>query len=87
MQTSLLRQYAFDGAEVTVFSIGQPNGNFPLLSFGDHPTLGTPCWYLHPCETGPAVEEIVKAAEKDTGHLPWLEAWFLILSSVVDLCA
>ncbi|KIJ20180.1 hypothetical protein PAXINDRAFT_22481, partial [Paxillus involutus ATCC 200175] len=83
MQTSLLRQYAFDGAEVTVFSIGQPNGNFPLLSFGDHPTLGTPCWYLHPCETGPAVEEIVKAAEK--GHLPWLEAWFLILSSVVDL--
>ncbi|KAF8231848.1 hypothetical protein L208DRAFT_1398182, partial [Tricholoma matsutake] len=23
----------------------------PLLSQGDHPTLGTPCWYLHPCQS------------------------------------
>ncbi|KAF9226478.1 hypothetical protein BS17DRAFT_485726, partial [Gyrodon lividus] len=89
MQTSLLRQHAFDTSQVTVFSIGQSNANFPLLSLGDHPTLGTPCWYLHPCEIGPAVEEIVKAAEEDTliqgRRLLWLEAWFLILSSVIDL--
>ncbi|KAF9247225.1 hypothetical protein BU15DRAFT_38575 [Melanogaster broomeanus] len=85
MKTSLLRQHAFDGADMTVFSIGQTDSNFPLLSFGDHPTLSTPCWYLHPCETGPAVDAILKATQEDRRHMFWLEAWFLVLSSVVDL--
>ncbi|KIJ70170.1 hypothetical protein HYDPIDRAFT_79298, partial [Hydnomerulius pinastri MD-312] len=89
MRTPLLRSHAFEGTEVTPFSIGQSSSNFPLLSFADHPTLGTPCWYLHPCETGPAVEEIMKATQEDAQvldphRLRWLETWFLVLSSVVD---
>ncbi|KAG8218730.1 hypothetical protein J3R82DRAFT_4399 [Butyriboletus roseoflavus] len=88
MHTSLLRKHAIDGMEATAFSIGDPTSNFPLLSFGDHPSLGSQCWYLHPCETGSAVEEML-AAWPDAGSQDsarhWLEAWFLVLSCVVDL--
>lgn len=90
MHTSLLRKHAIDDMAVTPFSIGDPTSNFPLLSFSDHPSLGSQCWYLHPCETGRAVEEIL-AAWSDAGsqgltrHVRWLEAWFLVLSCVVDL--
>lgn len=89
MHTSLLRKHAFDGMLATASSIGDSASNFPLLSFGDHPSLGSQCWYLHPCETGPAVEEMLAAwsgAPQDSaGHVQWLEAWFLLLSCVVDL--
>ncbi|KAG9317548.1 hypothetical protein JVU11DRAFT_1754 [Chiua virens] len=90
VHTSLLRKHALDGMEVTAFSIGDPTSNFPLLSFGDHPSLGTQCWYLHPCETGPAVEEILAARAEtrpeDTARdVEWLEAWFVVLSCVVDV--
>ena len=87
MHTSLLCKHAFDGMEATAFSIGNPGSNFPLLSFGDHPSLGSQCWYLHPCESGPAVEEMLAAwCPHDLDrHVRWLEAWFLVLSSVVDL--
>ena len=90
MDTSLLRKHAFDGMEATAFSIGDPASNFPLVSFGEHPSLGSQCWYLHPCETGPAVGEMLAAwsdacPQESTRHTRWLEAWFLVLSSVVDL--
>lgn len=73
--------------EVTAFSIGDSTSNFPLLSFGDHPSLGSQCWYLHPCETGPAVEEMLAASDSQdlARHVRWLEAWFLVLSCVVDI--
>jgi len=56
--------------------------SFPLLSQGGHPTLETPCWYLHPCETAKAVEELL--SEKEPG---WnmIEAWLLIVGNVVEL--
>lgn len=90
MHTSLLRNHALGGMEATAFSIGDPSSNFPLLSFGDHPSLGTQCWYLHPCETTPAVEEMLEAwsdarPQDPARHVRWLEAWFLVLSGVVDL--
>lgn len=55
---------------------------FPLLSQGEHPTLGMPCWYLHPCETAVAVEEIV--AEMG-GGANVIEGWLLIVGNVVEL--
>lgn len=90
MHTSLLRKHAFNGMEATAFSIGDPASNFPLLSFGDHPSLGSQCWYLHPCETGPAVEEMLTAwsdarPQDSVRDVQWLEAWLLVLSCVVDL--
>ncbi|KAF5370050.1 hypothetical protein D9758_001126 [Tetrapyrgos nigripes] len=59
-------------AEKTRFAIG---GTFPLLSQGDHPTLGTPCWYFHPCETAAAVRELLREKKK-SGGLDVVETWF-----------
>lgn len=62
---------------------------FPLLSQGDHPTLQTTCWYLHPCETERAVQELVDAKNEETpgtiGPEQWLETWMVVLGSMVDL--
>ncbi|KAI6047262.1 hypothetical protein EDC04DRAFT_3102153 [Pisolithus marmoratus] len=90
LQLPLFRRDAFEGAQVTAFSVEQTCASFPLLSFGDHPTLNVQCWYLHPCGTSAAVEEILDAAEEGDGeeqqrHLRWLEAWFTLLSSLLDL--
>jgi len=57
------------------------SGLFPLLSQGDHPVLGTPCWYLHPCETSTAMEELLRASEPR----PWLEVWLMLIGTVLDL--
>lgn len=56
-----------------------------MLSQGDHPTLGTPCWYLHPCHTAEAVEEIMKEVNCEGDRLlRWMEAWFTMLGNVID---
>ena len=63
--------------------------NFPSISQGDHPVLGTPCWYFHPCETSAAVSELLgdtgEHGTTDDRLVHWMEAWFLVISSVVDL--
>ncbi len=55
-----------------------------MLSQGDHPILGIPCWYLHPCHTAEMVEEIMKEAECDDPEQRWLKAWFTVVGNVVD---
>jgi len=44
---------------VTKYSIQAPGATLPLISQGEHPTLGTPCCYLHPCETQVALGELI----------------------------
>ncbi|QRV76259.1 autophagocytosis associated protein [Ceratobasidium sp. AG-Ba] len=61
------------------------NAHFPLLSQGDHPTLGTPHWYFHPCETSTAVTEILAQVHEASTPLRWLETWFAVLSTAIDL--
>lgn len=87
LQLPLFRRDAFEGAQVTTFSVQQSSASFPLLSFGDHPALDVHCWYLHPCGTSAAVEEILDVADADEEqrYLGWLEAWFTLLSSLLDL--
>ncbi|TFY80872.1 hypothetical protein EWM64_g3138 [Hericium alpestre] len=83
-------------ADITPFSIGHPGSLFPLLSQGDHPTLGTPSWYIHPCETPSAMAELAAEIIADTEPeialwtedeqlIRWMEAWFMLLGNVVDL--
>ncbi|KAL8292493.1 hypothetical protein RQP46_001105 [Phenoliferia psychrophenolica] len=59
----------------------------PFLSQGDHPTLGTPAWFLHPCETEAIVKEVLEGRESpdDGWEREWLETWFMVVGSVVDL--
>jgi ubiquitin-like-conjugating enzyme ATG10 len=90
LRTSLFQHFAFEETEATTFGLTRPGSSFPLLSQGDHPTLGTPCWHLHPCETLRSVEEVM--AEVDSTGLTeklrlirWLEMWFMVVGTAVNL--
>ena len=74
----------------TTFGLSEPGSAFPLLSQGDHPVLGTRCWYFHPCESSAAVNELVNEVvdpdvSEDDRLRCWMKMWFLVLGSVVDL--
>ncbi|KIY51601.1 hypothetical protein FISHEDRAFT_11710, partial [Fistulina hepatica ATCC 64428] len=93
VKTSLFRSNIFENTTSTSFAVTQRANVCPMLSQGEHPTLGTPCWYLHPCETVNAVDEIMvelaresPASWTETRRLVrWMEAWFMVLSCAVDL--
>jgi len=75
---------------VSSYALYIPTSTFPFLSHGDHPTLGFPCWYLHPCETTTAVDELVREIAQDdwteeVKTVYWLEMWFLVVCSVLNL--
>ncbi|EKM59638.1 uncharacterized protein PHACADRAFT_86031, partial [Phanerochaete carnosa HHB-10118-sp] len=84
--SSMFLRSALPGTRRTSFALETPDSSFAMLSQGEHPTLNTPCWYLHPCHTAEVVDEIMK--EADCGNvdrsLRWLEAWFMVLANVVD---
>ncbi|KAF4619440.1 hypothetical protein D9613_005191 [Agrocybe pediades] len=88
MRTSFFK-YLPEGAEATSFALTAPSNSFPLLSQGEHPTLGTACWYLHPCESSRAVEEFMEEerekleGEERMGR--WMEVWLMLVGSVVRL--
>jgi ubiquitin-like-conjugating enzyme ATG10 len=74
----------------TTFGLSEPGSAFPLLSQGDHPVLGTRCWYFHPCESSAAVDELVNeaispGASEDDRLICWMKMWFLVLGSVITL--
>ena len=72
--------------ERTTFSLQQRGQLFPLLSQGEHPTLGTPCWFFHPCETPTALAELKEAREQDDSFPGrTIMLWLLLLGNVVDL--
>ncbi|KIY73684.1 hypothetical protein CYLTODRAFT_416714 [Cylindrobasidium torrendii FP15055 ss-10] len=81
IQTSIFRAELQTGTQKTDFGLSRAGSTFPLLSQGDHPTLGIPCWYLHPCETGRAVAELL--GEDDSSALRWLEMWFVVLGTAI----
>ncbi len=96
MNTSLLRRHVLPEIQVTPYALTQPDASFPLLSQGDHPTLGTPSWFIHPCGTACAIGELIgerkKAEEMPEGMpevsddwLDWLETWFMMIGGIVDL--
>jgi len=92
MKSALLRPHTLSGAELSSFGLADPGSSFPLLSQGDHPILGSPSWYLHPCHTAEVVQEIMAELQQDEWSdeyrlLRWMEAWFMVLEQVVNLRA
>lgn len=94
LRTSLFRHFTLDHTSVTSFAVSHSGSSFPLLSQGDHPSLGTPCWYLHPCETPAAIGELMAEVEADAADEDWtekrrlvqlLEVWFMILRGALDI--
>ncbi|KAI0079672.1 hypothetical protein K474DRAFT_1658753 [Panus rudis PR-1116 ss-1] len=72
--------------EGDTFSLAAASASFAMLSQGDHPTLGTPCWCFHPCHSSDMVGEIMAEVDGECGAdaLRWLESWFLVMANVVD---
>ncbi|OSX60452.1 hypothetical protein POSPLADRAFT_1182993 [Postia placenta MAD-698-R-SB12] len=86
----LLRQHILAGTHSSGFALTAQESTFPLLSQGDHPVLGTPSWYLHPCHTAEAVTELLSESRTDGGSEEerlsrWIQTWFVILGQVVNL--
>ncbi|EIW61738.1 uncharacterized protein TRAVEDRAFT_163229 [Trametes versicolor FP-101664 SS1] len=90
VQSTLFRRNALPSSDGNTFGLTLPGSNLSLLSQGDHPTLGTPSWYFHPCHTSEVVGEILAASEgTQPGDelLRWMEVWFMVMSNVVDFFA
>ncbi|KAI0366408.1 hypothetical protein BV20DRAFT_971929 [Pilatotrama ljubarskyi] len=90
VKSALFRRHALPSPDGNTFALTLPDSSLALLSQGDHPTLGTPAWYFHPCHTSEAVREIL-AASGGTGAgdelLRWMEVWFMVMSNIVDFSA
>ncbi|KAI0751329.1 hypothetical protein C8Q80DRAFT_1268584 [Daedaleopsis nitida] len=88
VKTALFRPHALPTAEGNAFALTLPNSAFALLSQGDHPTLGTPSWYFHPCHTTEVMGELMAEIEDSSGDgLRWMEAWFMVMGNMVDFFA
>ncbi|OCH93597.1 hypothetical protein OBBRIDRAFT_790122 [Obba rivulosa] len=90
LTTGFLRTTSLPEHDKSRFALSPPDSPFPLLSQGDHPILGTPSWYLHPCHSAEAVAELLSEVHIDEWSeeeclLGWLELWFVVLGGVVDL--
>ncbi|KAH9938645.1 uncharacterized protein B0H18DRAFT_22127 [Fomitopsis serialis] len=95
MASSLLRSHAVPKPDATTFALSEQGASFPLLSQGDHPVLGTPAWYFHPCHTPEAVGEVMSEVHKKDGlknrclYVGWkYGSWLLVRSliSIEDSC-
>ncbi|TXT08615.1 hypothetical protein VHUM_02743 [Vanrija humicola] len=65
-----------------------PGAPFPLLQHTEHPVTGDMVWSVHPCEVAKAVHQILLAEDDEAAlrsRLGWLEAWFMLSDSIVDL--
>ncbi|KAI0649992.1 hypothetical protein C8Q79DRAFT_997943 [Trametes meyenii] len=88
-ESALFRRHALPSANDNTFALTLPDTSLALLSQGDHPTLGTPSWYFHPCHTSEAVGEILAESDGWDGEngLRWMEVWFMVVGNVVDFFA
>lgn len=84
----MFRPQALPSTDGNTFALTLPDSALALLSQGDHPTLGTPSWYFHPCQTSEMVGEII-AEREDEGDdvLQWIETWFMVMGNIVDFFA
>ncbi|KAF9534839.1 hypothetical protein CPB83DRAFT_901785 [Crepidotus variabilis] len=89
IQTSFFKISLPKDATSNDFALTVPSGSFPLLSQGDHPTLGAPWWYFHPCETDKAVGEFMKEEDQalceDERLIRWMEIWLMIVGNVLNV--
>ncbi|SCZ88594.1 BZ3500_MvSof-1268-A1-R1_Chr2-1g04513 [Microbotryum saponariae] len=55
----------------------------PFISQADHPTLGVPTWFLHPCNTQAIIQEVL--CEDQGSTTTYFDTWLMVVGSVVDL--
>lgn len=57
--------------------------HFPVVTPLEHPVTGRPCFSLHPCETGSALDAVLGPDRVDPAV--YIQSWFALVGSVVDL--
>ncbi|KAK9895724.1 hypothetical protein P389DRAFT_179691 [Cystobasidium minutum MCA 4210] len=79
-------------AEYPLNAINEPTNieatdqaHFPTISQGEHPQTGLPCFYLHPCETSAALQDVLSAQGKEATPLQVIVTWFMLVSTLVDI--
>ncbi|KAH9853802.1 hypothetical protein C2E23DRAFT_728021 [Lenzites betulinus] len=90
VRSVLFRHDALPSSNGNTFGLLMPDSSLALLSQGDHPTLGTPSWYLHPCHTSEVVGEIIAEGDGEGSEdelLRSMEVWFMVLGNIVDFFA
>ncbi|CAD6566819.1 MAG: hypothetical protein CYPHOPRED_001130 [Cyphobasidiales sp. Tagirdzhanova-0007] len=60
------------------------SGHMPAVSQGEHPVSGLPCYFLHPCETSAALQDILGPAQAVPPH-KLMETWMMLVGSVVNV--
>ncbi|POY74523.1 hypothetical protein BMF94_2283 [Rhodotorula taiwanensis] len=95
--TELIRSTVFhrDAIEAASAHSGQAEPRPPvIISQADHPVTGFASWFVHPCETETLVREVLEACpapattdEEEEADFPvqWLDAWLMLIGSLVDL--
>jgi len=88
VRSSFFKVSVPDDSEWTPFAVTPPSSGFPLLSQGEHPTLGIVCWYLHPCATDKAVSEFMDELgdaqwSEEQKYTRWLGIWLMIVGGVL----
>lgn len=56
-----------------------------LLSQGEHPILGTPFWFLHPCSTASFMSELLSSSSSDHRNGQYLATWLSWSSPLASL--
>jgi len=77
--------YAFlveNSSKDAVENVGVMGG----ISHGDHPILGTPYYFIHPCRTADLLQDIQKD-NKDISHEQLLQVWLGLVGGVVNIPA
>lgn len=88
VKSPLFRPHVLPSVDGNTFALTLPDSSLALLSQGDHPTLGTPSWYFHPCHTAEVVGELmVEMEDGQDDMLRWMETWFMVMGNMVDLFA
>ncbi|KZW03906.1 hypothetical protein EXIGLDRAFT_8131 [Exidia glandulosa HHB12029] len=89
LRTNLFKQHVTRSVTRTAHSLSLPGEDagapFPLLSQGDHPVLGRPCWFLHPCGIPTAMAELMEEPDMSTHSAAWIDTWLALISTVIDL--
>ncbi|KZW03924.1 hypothetical protein EXIGLDRAFT_8627 [Exidia glandulosa HHB12029] len=89
LRTNLFKQHVTRSVARTAHSLSLPGEDadapFPLLSQGDHPVLGRPCWFLHPCGIPTALAELMEESDMSAHSAVWIDTWLSLISTVIDL--
>lgn len=86
INSTLMRKNAFPSSmKLSDFAVHAQEQSFPLLTQGEHPTTGAPCWYFHPCETPSALRELIQEDGGTSDPSRRLELWFLLVGNAINL--